>query len=138
PEVVRPTFDGSLRLEAVHAEIYGPSVVLEKQYGNLGYWASEEDHAAWEIEVAKAGKYAVSLDWACHANNSGNRFQLQTADGRLTGTVASTGTWETYRQTKIGEVMLKAGRQRIVFRSEGRITGGALIDLRGLRLVLVP
>jgi putative membrane-bound dehydrogenase-like protein len=134
PELVRPAADGSLTLKPATAEIYGKTLVLEQQYGNLGWWSSEDDHAAWEVEVTKEGKYAVLLDWACQADSAGNRFQLQTPDGKLTGTVASTGDWDTYRQAKVGEVSLKAGRQRIIFRSEGKIHG-ALIDLRGLRLI---
>jgi putative membrane-bound dehydrogenase-like protein len=138
PEVVKAGSDGSLKLLPANAEIYGPSVVLEKQYGNLGYWSSAEDHADWEADVPKAGKYAVWLDWACDNGSAGNRFQLQTAMGKLTGVVAGTGNWDTYKQAKVGEVELKAGRQRFVFRSEGRIAAGAaMIDLRGIRLAPV-
>ncbi len=135
PEVVKPGDDGSLRMTAINAEIYGKSLVFEAQFSNLGWWAGEDDHAAWEVDVARAGKYAVWLDWACHAGNAGNRFQLQTPGGKLAGLVESTGTWESYRQARVGEVTLKAGRQRLIFRADGKITGGALIDLRGIRLV---
>jgi putative heme-binding domain-containing protein len=134
PELVRPAPDGSLTLKPATAEIYGKTLVLEEKYGNLGWWSSEDDHAAWEVEVTKAGKYAVWLDWACQADSAGNRFILQAPDGKLTGAVATTGNWDTYRQEKVGEVTLKAGRQRIIFRSDGKIRG-ALIDLRGLRLI---
>jgi putative membrane-bound dehydrogenase-like protein len=138
PEVVKAADDGSLKLLPANAEIYGPSVVLEKQYGNLGYWSSAEDHVDWEVDVPKAGKYAVWLDWACDNGSAGNRFQLQTALGKVTGVVAGTGNWDTYKQAKVGEVELKAGRQRLVFRSEGRIAAGAaMIDLRGIKLAPV-
>jgi len=138
PEVVKAAADGSLKLLPANAEIYGPSVVLEKQYGNLGYWSSAEDHADWEVDVPKAGKYTVWLDWACDNGSAGNRYQLQTALGKLTGAVAGTGNWDTYKQAKVGELELKAGRQRLVFRSEGRIAAGAaMIDLRGIKLVPV-
>src|SRR5262249_41382125 len=56
PEVVRPAADGVLLLTPAACEIYGPTLVLEKKYGNLGYWASEGDHAIWQAEVAKAGR----------------------------------------------------------------------------------
>jgi putative membrane-bound dehydrogenase-like protein len=134
PELVRPASDGSLGLKPATAEIYGKTLVLEQKYGNLGWWSSEEDHAAWEVEVPRAGKYSVWLDWSCQADSAGNRFLLLTPEGKLTGTVASTGDWDSYRQAKVGEVTLKAGRQRIIFRSVGKIRG-ALIDLRGLRLI---
>src|SRR5205807_2199150 len=34
PELVKPAADGSLKLTAANAAIYGPSLVLEKQFGN--------------------------------------------------------------------------------------------------------
>ena len=135
PEVVRAAADGSLKLTAANAEVYGPTVVLEPQYGNLGYWSSEEDHAAWEVEASKAGRYEVWLDWACPDGNAGNHFQIQAGVARLTEVVTGTGSWDAYRQAKVGELELKAGRQRLVFRSDGKVAGGALLDLRGLKLV---
>src|SRR5262249_43472297 len=43
PEVVRPGADGSLRLLSTNCEIYGPLVVLEQQYKNLGAWSHPDD-----------------------------------------------------------------------------------------------
>jgi putative membrane-bound dehydrogenase-like protein len=133
PELVRAGADGSLRLLASNGEIYGPTLILEKQYGNLGYWSSLDDHAVWMVEVPKAGKYAVWLDWACDNGSAGNRFELR-ADGQaLTGKVAGTGNWDTYRQARVGEITLNAGQQRVVFRSAGPIRG-PLIDLKAIVL----
>jgi putative membrane-bound dehydrogenase-like protein len=134
PELVRPGRDGALLLTAAACEIYGPTVVLEKQYGNLGYWTTQEDRAVWSVEVTKAGKYAVWLDWACDAGAAGKTFLLESGPNRLTGKVASTGNWGTYRQAKVGEIVLPAGRQRITFRSAGRIFT-PLIDLKSVKLV---
>jgi putative membrane-bound dehydrogenase-like protein len=134
PEVVRSAADGTLRLPVSACEIYGTTVVLEKQYGNLGYWSSEDDHAAWTVEVARPGKYAVWLDYACDDGSAGNAFVVQAGAERLTGKVASTGTWDDYKQAKVGDIALVAGQQRVVFRSAGKIAG-ALIDLRGIKLV---
>jgi putative membrane-bound dehydrogenase-like protein len=135
PELVVAAGDGALLLIARNAEVYGPSLVLEEQYGNLGYWSAEEDHAAWSAAVPRAGRYAVWLDWACPDGNAGNAFQLQAGEVRLTGRVASTGGWDSYRREKVGEIDLPAGRQRLVFRSVGKIRGGALLDLKSIQLV---
>jgi putative membrane-bound dehydrogenase-like protein len=137
PELVRPARDGALLLTAANCEIYGPTVVLEKQYGNLGYWTTQEDRATWSVEVTKAGKYAVWLDWACDGGAAGKRFLLESGPNRLTGRVASTGNWDTYRQAKVGEIVLPAGRQRVTFRSAGRIFT-PLIDLKSVKLVPLP
>jgi hypothetical protein len=97
---------------------------------------SEDDQAVWTVELPRAGAYAVWLDWACDAGAAGNAFVLEAGDKTLTGKVASTGSWNVYKQSKVGEIPLQAGQQRLVFRSSGKIAG-ALIDLRGIRLVPV-
>ena len=109
--------------------------MLEKQYGNLGYWSSPDDQAVWTVEVPQAGKYAVWFDYACDNGTAGNVFLLQAGADKLTGKVAGTGTWDNYRQARVGEIMLLAGRQQIILRAGGPI-GGELIDLRVIQLVV--
>ncbi len=133
PELVRPGADGSLRLLATNCEVHGPTLVLEQQHRNLGYWCSEEDRAVWTVEVPRAGKYAVWLDFACGRGAAGNTLTLE-AEDRLTRKVESTGNWDTYKQARAGTLSLQAGQQRLVMRSAGKIAG-ALIDLRSVRLV---
>src|SRR5262249_20755469 len=113
---------------------YGPTILLEEKYGNLGYWTTQEDQAVWTVKVAKAGKYAVWLDWACDDASAGKKFLLEAGPNQLTGSVTSTGSWDTYRQAKVGEILLPAGQQRLTFRSAGRIFS-ALIDLKSVKLV---
>jgi putative membrane-bound dehydrogenase-like protein len=137
PQLIQAAPDGSLRLAAANAEIYGKTLVLELQYGNLGYWSSQDDHAAWTVRIPRSAKYSVWFDFACDANSAGNGFVVETDDGSLSGYVASTGDWDTYRRTKVGELTLKAGERRIVLRPEGKING-ALMDLKNIRLVPVP
>ncbi len=134
PELVQADLDGSLVLKASQAEIYGNNLVFEQQYRNLGYWARSEDFAAWSVRVPKAGKYVVEIDYACDNGTAGNRFVIETEGGTITGKVVGTGNWDTYRQTKVGEVTLPAGEQRITMRSAGPIRGGAMIDLKAIRL----
>jgi putative heme-binding domain-containing protein len=136
PEVVRAGKDGELRLTAQNAEIHGPSLVLEKQYGNLGLWQSPDDRAVWTVEVPRAGRYAVWLDHACDPSSAGNRFVLEADEVLLKAKAESTGSWDVYKQTRFGEVKLPAGRVRLTMRAEGRIRG-ALPDLRAVRLAPV-
>jgi putative membrane-bound dehydrogenase-like protein len=134
PEVVHPEEDGSLRLLAGNCAIYGKTLALEKQYGNLGLWSSPDDRAVWTVRVPKAGKYAVWLDWACADNSAGNTFVLEAGAERLTGKVPGTGTWDTYRYERVGHLTLAAGEQQITFRAAGPIRG-ALIDLKAVKLI---
>lgn len=135
PVVVSAAADGSLLLKATSAEIYGSTLVFEKQYGNLGYWSSVDDHAVWTIDVPKAGRYAMLLEWACPNGMAGNMYQVLVGGERLTGKVASTGSWNIYKEEKIGELNLAAGRWRLTVRSDGMIRAGAMLDLRSVKLV---
>jgi hypothetical protein len=112
-------------------------VVLEKQYGNLGYWSSTDDYAVWTVESTKPGRYAVWLDWSCHPDTAGKGFLLQAGINQTTGRVGSTGSWDTYRQAKVGEIVLAEGQQRVTFRSADRIFH-PLIDLKSVKLVPMP
>jgi putative membrane-bound dehydrogenase-like protein len=142
PELVTPLGDGTIRLYPTNCEIYGVNIVMEKQYGNLGYWTSEEDHAVWTVELPKAGSYTVRLTWACADDSAGNNYivQVGVAGGTnppkfLTGTVQGTGTWDNYKTASLGQLNLPAGKQTVTFRSAGKIKG-ALLDLKELRLAL--
>ena len=134
PKPVSPADNGRLLLSAADCEIYGSTLIFEPQYKNLGYWSSLDDHAVWTIDLPKAGKYAVEFDWACDASVAGNPWRLETTGGNLTGEVESTGSWDTFRQKKVGEITLAADRQRLVLRP-ARNPQGALIDLRAIKLV---
>lgn len=137
PEVVRPDpLRGELALTAIHAEIYGDTLVFEDKYANLGYWSSPNDHAAWTLEVAQAGRYAVWLDWACHDDSAGNVLQIESGGSRLLMKVPGTGVWETYKKQRFGELDLPAGRVRLIARPSGPVAG-ALVDLQTIRLVRV-
>jgi putative heme-binding domain-containing protein len=133
PEVVRPGDDGRITLLATTAEIYGPSIVLEDQYQNLGYWSSESDRAAWSVEVEREGEFTVRLNYACADESSGNRYALEAGSKQLAGKVAGTGSWDNYRTVDVGRVSLAAGKQQIVVRPSDPVRG-ALLDLKSIEL----
>ncbi len=134
PETVRAASDGSLVLKASNCEIYGSTLVLEKQYGNLGYWSSPDDAAEWTVEVPRGSRFAVWFDYACDTSSAGNGFVVQSGLNQMRGRVTGTGSWEQYRTIKIGEFELQQGTQRLVVRGDGGIKG-ALLDLRAIKLV---
>ncbi len=86
------------------------------------------------MEVSAAGKYGVWLEWACAEESAGNSFTLEIGPKRLGGRVASTGNWDTYHRTQLAEIELQPGKQQVVFRSAGKISG-SLIDLKSIELV---
>jgi putative heme-binding domain-containing protein len=134
PEMARAGADGSVTLLATQCEIYGASMVFEAEHKNLGYWTSESDQAVWSVDLPKAGKYSVELDYACETAAAGNAYVLEAGPARLSGRIEGTGSWASYRQVKLGSLDLRAGPQHLAFHSQGKIQG-ALLDLRSLRLV---
>lgn len=134
PKVVEPErLRGEFWLLAQDCEIYGKTLVFEPQYGNLGYWQSDDDHAVWKCEIKQPGKYAVSLDFACDSSAAGQSVVVDMAGQRLTAKVPGTGNWDTYRQLQIGVVELTAGIHEVIVRPDERLHG-PLIDLKSVRL----
>ncbi|GIW93505.1 MAG: hypothetical protein KatS3mg110_1546 [Pirellulaceae bacterium] len=135
PRLAHVRDDGSIRLAATDCRIYGPTLVFEELYRNLGYWGSSEDRAVWELDVPRDGTYRVVLDYACHNDTAGNRFHIEVAGQVVIGTVEGTGTWDNYRRKTVGKVQLPQGRCQLEVRSDGPIQG-YLMDLR--EIVLDP
>ncbi|HEV3163802.1 MAG TPA: c-type cytochrome, partial [Isosphaeraceae bacterium] len=137
PEIVTPATDGSLRLPASAAAIFGDTLAFETEFGNLGYWQSPSDRAVWTFRVDRPRTFTVTMEWACADDAAGNAFEARFGDRALTGVVGGTGagTWANYRSIFVGEVTLSAGNHRCEFRPRGPIRG-ALLDLRAV--VLTP
>lgn len=138
PRLVTPTTDGTLQLYPTSCEIYGPTVVMEQLYKNLGKWASENDKAVWNVELPKAGRYQMLLNYACLAEDAGNTWLLEAGDpkaggSQLTGTVAATGSLDRYQEIDCGVIELPAGTQQITLRSSGPVKG-KLLQLGGVLL----
>lgn len=135
PKIIVP-IDGRLRLSPLNAAIYGPSIVIEKKYGNLGYWTQREDHVIWTVELLRETTFSVWLDYACSPDSAGNTIMIQCGDEngqKITHTVKSTGSWDAYQLQSVGTLRLPRDRSQIVIRSEGPIRG-ALIDLKAVEL----
>jgi hypothetical protein len=135
---VQPFVDGSIRMLATTARAYGPTIVLEETYRNFGYWSSQEDFCAWTFEVpaGAGGEYRLSLDYACANSDAGNSVAVEVGGQKFSTKVTGTGTWDEYRGLNLGTVTLAAGQGDLVVRPDGPIKG-ALLDLRGVRLVPV-
>jgi putative membrane-bound dehydrogenase-like protein len=136
PELVKPTTDGTLQLYPTKCEIYGPSIVMEPLFKSLGKWESENDRAVWNVEVPKAGRYSVVLNFACTDQDAGNTWLLEAGDKSLSGKVTATGSNDRYQQAIVGQLELPAGQQQIIFRSAGPIKG-RLLQLGGVLLTPV-
>jgi putative membrane-bound dehydrogenase-like protein len=133
PAVIRPA-GGRLDLLATNGAIYGGEICFEQPFRNVGFWHGADDHVVWTIELPRAGRFDVWLDWACADDSAGNAYILEGGGLTLRGKVPNTGGWDRYRQQKIGSVTLDAGSHRVILRPGGP-PRGALLDLRGVHLV---
>ena len=124
---------GNLELPVSASRIYGSTVVFEPRYENLGFWQSEDDRAEWTIQVPETGTYEVIMNYACDNGTAGNAFALSLGARQIKGEVVGTGTWDDYREARLGQVQLQKGSQRVVFRSFGPVDN-CLIDLRSLAI----
>ena len=131
PALVKQGADGSLLLPATKAEIYGDGpIVLESEFGNIGYWNNAADHVAWLVQVDKPGEYDVHFDYACADESAGNKFVVGVGPASVTGVVKGTGgDWSNYRRVKLGTLRLGAGQQRVTVKAVAPLRH-SLIDLR--------
>jgi len=135
PEVVKAGPDGVIRLTAANAQIYGPSLVFEPEYGNLGYWHHEADRAVWTFDVGFGSNFSVAIDWACEGASAGNRYLLTIDKRQYRGAVPGTGGWSNYHIDNVAFQALHPATHRLELRSDGPITG-ALADVRAI--ILTP
>lgn len=135
PPTLRPLPDGSLRLEATAACGLGPRVKYLPDDRAFG-WLTAADRLEWRVDVPKAGFYDAWLEWACSEQSAGKPFDFRIGEARLIGAAASTGSWQTFRRTKIGRMELPPGKQTAVL-SPGDRFEGLLLDLREIHLVPV-
>jgi putative membrane-bound dehydrogenase-like protein len=132
-KVVAPVDDGTFVLQPTNAEIYGPTIVVEEKYRNLGWWSSADDIVIWTINVPKPGTYTVRWNYACDPTAAGNRVVVDAAGKSLSHRVDKTGSWDDYQDQSIGELELPAGEVRITMKPASRPLP-ALADVKTVML----
>ena len=136
PELVTAQADGSLLLTAEKGKPIGPEIKYMPEWRAFG-WFTAADRVEWDVNVIHPGDYEVELEWSVSNEEAGKEFLLEAKDDRLTGVVGQSGSWETFRNEKVGKIKLSADNQKIVFRSKTKFDKGALLDLRQIKLVAV-
>ena len=134
PQFVAANADGSVTLPASAAEIYGPNLVFEEKYGNLGFWSSTEDYAQWRFEIPTSGHWTVEFDFACDNATAGSLIRFSTGNRMLTARVPGSGTWDNYQTWQAGTIDLHRGRGQLIITAPEN-PPFALIDLRAIRLI---
>ena len=135
PRLVVPSADGTLVLPAAAATPYGPKIKYMPEFKAFGWWTSA-DHVAWEVNVTAAGDYDVQMEWSVSDKSANGPYTLSAGAHTLSGRVAPSGGWESFKAANIGRIRLETGRQELALKPSGKL-GEALMDLRELRLTPV-
>ncbi|MCC6288477.1 MAG: hypothetical protein IT249_11380 [Chitinophagaceae bacterium] len=133
-EPVQAEADGSYRLSSWLAGTTGDQIKYMPEWKAFG-WFTTKDQAIWTVNIVKAGKYDVYLDWSVSDKEAGKNFELTAGNKKIKAKAGKTGSWFTYRTEKVGTISLAQGTETIVVKSGSTKEEGAMFDLREVRLV---
>jgi hypothetical protein len=136
PKLVQPETDGTIRLTSQNGKPIGPNIKYMPDWTAYG-WFTAADRVEWEVDVEVAGEYHAQLVWSVSDEESGKQFILEAGNKKLIGTIVPSGSWETFKTKNVGSIKLKAGRQKITFKSHTKFDKGAILDFRELKLRIV-
>ncbi|MBO9619870.1 MAG: neutral/alkaline non-lysosomal ceramidase N-terminal domain-containing protein [Niabella sp.] len=133
-ELIQPEADGSYRLASWLAGTEGSRIKYMPEWKAFG-WFDAKDKAIWQVNIIKAGKYDVWLDWAVSDANAGKLVEVTAGNKKIKSKTDKTGSWFTYRTKKAGAIQLPQGTIKIELRSGNAKEQGSMFDVRELRLV---
>ena len=133
-ELIKENSDGSYYLLAQSAEAIGPNIKYMPEWKAFG-WFNTDDRAEWDLQIDKAGKYDVYIEWSVSDSEAGKSFLFDTGSKKIKGKFSKTGSWFTYRMEKVGTVYLKAGLDKMVLKSNSKAEKGPMMDLKEIKLV---
>ncbi|MDQ3651473.1 MAG: arylsulfatase [Acidobacteriota bacterium] len=146
--------------QAPTVELPAPEAYLTggvKWFGEAGYandwitnWTSTDDRIAWELDVVRAGRYEVTLRYACAAEDINSKVRVEVGGSAVEGTVGRAHDpkplpspdrvprrGEVYEKVwallTLGTVRLDQGRTRLSVGSLG-VAGKRVMDLKAVDL----
>ncbi len=112
-------------------------------------WTSLEDQVAWEIDVARPGRYSVTLLYTCPEADVGSRIRIEAGGRSLEAVLARAHDpapvpspdrvprgevfEKAWGELHAGTLELEKGRTRLAVRAVAR-PGRAVMELKGVRL----
>ncbi|MBN1417494.1 MAG: sulfatase-like hydrolase/transferase, partial [Planctomycetes bacterium] len=119
----------------------------------IANWRTLDDAASWEIDVVRAGRYAVSLLYTCPENDVGSRIRVEVGDASVEAAISKAhdpaprpsrdrvprgeAVEKVWAELEMGGIDLPVGRARPRVRAT-RIPGTEAMELKALRLRLSP
>lgn len=137
-EAPKQAEDGSITLLAKDAITWSENMRYEPkpEKNCLGFWTSEEDMAEWEFEVAKPGRYKVTLSHGCGGGNHGSEVEVKHEGQSLKFTTQDTGGFQNWQEVSLGEIEIKEkGKQRLLIDPVNKVKS-AVLDIQ--KIILTP
>ena len=134
---IHPAADGSITLGASDATIDGQTAQVESKDGvaNIGYWTNSHDSAHWNCDGIAAGTYKVGITYACDPSAAGSQFEITAGDGKITGEVDATASWENFKKLQLGTITVTSAGKVTFTIKPTNVPNGAVMNLRSIRLV---
>ena len=92
PTIITPIVqnDGSIRLGTAAASLAGGALKFEHSFGNLGFWHTIDDRAAWLFRVNRKTTFRLLLEYANNNGRAGNRYDVHVGGVVLGGDALGT------------------------------------------------
>ncbi len=135
PYVITPGQDGALRLGVESSEIETRFEQQAKKDNFLGHvyltdWTRADDIPAWDINIAKAGRYRVELRYGGRSSAQGVPFEIVSGASTLSGKFAKPAGELVFKAEPAGIVTLQRGEQTLRIKAGTR----GSVNLEGLVL----
>jgi hypothetical protein len=117
-------------------------------------WTDRDDRMTWDIDVATAGHYEVTIYYTCARENLGSQVEISFKGARLNGVIGEAhdpplrgaehdrvprdgeSYVKDFKPLRLGVLTLEAGRGSLALRAT-HIAGKQVMDVRGLLLTLL-
>jgi arylsulfatase A len=131
---------------------FGGDIVWYNQHGFahdwLTGWTNLEDTISWDVQVARSGRYQVTLMYTCPPAAVGTTLRVEALGSTVEGTIQKAYNPEpaprptrhpkkrftqTFARLDLGEIGLDAGRQRLTLRALSK-PADSICDVKSLWL----
>jgi hypothetical protein len=135
--VTKPDAEGILTLAAKNAVTHGDTLRFEPQphKNTVGYWSNEKDTAEWHYALEAEGDYEIDILQGCGKGHGGSTVELKTDSSQFRFEVQETGHFQNFIWRTVGTAHLKATEKGSLRLVPAEKAGGAVMDVRAVRLV---
>ncbi len=128
---------GAVALEARDAQTHGEKLRYEDapHKDTLGFWTVKDDWVEWKFQVPRAGTYEVELLQGCGKGSGGAEIEIAIDGERLTTQVVETGHFQRFIPRDVGKLKINSDGQHTLTIHAISKPGGAVMDLRRVRLI---